>query len=56
MVRQLNHRSRLDSRLDLQSGSAVIDDIESTALHARRHLDARVLRRLLHGGVPFVFR
>lgn len=46
--------ARLDTRRDLETRAIVVCVSDAPRLHARRHLDARVLRRRLHGGVPFV--
>jgi len=57
MIPRVDLRSSLETRADLQTPRAVIQVAAPAArLHARRHLDARVLRRRLHGDVPFVFR
>ena len=47
---------RLDSGPNFESRAAVILIANATSLHARVDLDTRVLRRRLHGDVPFVFR
>lgn len=44
-----------DTGLNLQPVTVVIVDRHPAALDVRGHLDARVLRRLLHGVVPFAF-
>ena len=58
VVRDLNGRTCLDARLDFQRRAVVITTVKASqpsGLHASRHLDARVLRRRLHGGFPFAF-
>ena len=56
MILAGNADTGFQASLDAQTGLAVITHPDIPCLHARVHLDARVLRRLLHGDVPFVFR
>ena len=59
VIRRLDHLTRLDVGLDSETGAVVIararSAIEASRLDAGGDLDARVLRRRLHGGVPFSF-
>ena len=55
MVRGENQTAAgLNTSLHGEADSAVIR-VDRSRFHVGRHLDARVLRRGLHGGVPFDF-
>ena len=56
MIPRENERSGLESGSHVEALPVVIAAVvETTGLHARVDLDARVLRRRLHGGLPFGF-